>query len=205
MYIAVAGNIGSGKTTMTELIAERCNARTYFEESDNPYIGDFYEDMNRWAFHLQIYFLGSRIRHAKQILINDGMLIQDRTLYEDAYVFADNLHEMGLMNSRDFNTYMGIFEIAKDLIPRPDLLIYLKASVPTLVKQIRSRGREYEMNIMEDYLARLNGKYNNWIEENYDGEVMVVDVDNVNILEDAACMDKIITRIEEIRRSKKEK
>lgn len=202
MYIAIAGNIGSGKTTLTELLAERLDAKTYYEESDNPYIGDFYQDMNRWSFNLQIYFLGSRIRHASHILAQGGDLIQDRTVYEDAFIFADNLHTMGLMSSRDFDTYMGIFDIAEKLIPSPDLLVYLKASVPTLVSQIKRRGRDYEAGIMEDYLLRLNDKYNNWVENIYKGRVLVIDVDNTNFIENPEKIESIVETIENIRKSK---
>ena len=140
MYIAIAGNIGSGKTSLTEILANRTGARAYYEDSDNPYIGDFYDDMNRWSFNLQIYFLGQRIREAKSILSEGTDLVQDRTIYEDAYIFATNLHELGLMSSRDFDTYMKIFDLATALIPVPDLLIYLKASVPTLIHQIKKRS-----------------------------------------------------------------
>ena len=164
MYIAIAGNIGSGKTTLTQILTKRYDAKCYLEECDNPYIGDFYEDMNRWSFNLQIYFLGSRIQQTMDMLADNrdsGAIFQDRTIYEDAHIFADNLHEMGLMASRDIETYMKIFRLVTTLIPKPDLLIYLKASVPTLISQIRKRGREYEMNIDELYLKRLNDKYNN--------------------------------------------
>ena len=150
MYIAIAGNIGSGKTTLTEMLTERYGAKAYYEQSDNPYIGDFYNDMNRWSFNLQMYFLGSRIQQTMDILRSGPVdIFQDRTVYEDAYIFADNLHCMGLMSGRDFDTYMSIFGLITNLVPRPDLLIYLKASVPTLISQIRKRGREYEMNIDE--------------------------------------------------------
>ncbi|MBR2061387.1 MAG: deoxynucleoside kinase, partial [Tidjanibacter sp.] len=133
MYIAIAGNIGSGKTSLTQLLAQRFNARAYYEDIDNPYIGDFYDDMSRWSFNFQIYFLASRIKQTKDMLAGEGSVIQDRTIYEDAHIFAGNLHQMGLMSSRDFGTYMKIFELTKGLVPEPDLLIYLKASVPTLV------------------------------------------------------------------------
>ena len=182
MYIAIAGNIGSGKTSLTGLLAEKTGAEAYFENSDNPYIGDFYENMNRWSFNLQIYFLGQRIRQAADILSAGNDLIQDRTIYEDAYIFAANLHEMGLMTSRDFDTYMKIFDLATGLTQAPDLLIYLKASVPTLVRQIRKRGRAYEMSIQEEYLERLNRKYEQWIGKIYRGEVLVVDVDRLSLI-----------------------
>ena len=177
MYIAIAGNIGSGKTTLTQMLTERYAAKCYLEECDNPYIGDFYENMNRWAFNLQISFLGSRIQQTMDMLSDSesGVIFQDRTIYEDAHIFADNLHEMGLMTTRDIETYMKIFRLVTSLIPQPDLLIYLKASVPTLISQIRKRGREYEMNIDERYLKRLNDKYNHWIDKIYEGEVLVID------------------------------
>ena len=151
MYIAIAGNIGSGKTTLTQILTKRYNAKSYLEECNNPYIGDFYEDMNRWSFNLQMYFLGSRIQQTMDMLSDggSGVIFQDRTVYEDAHIFAGNLHEMGLMPTRDIETYMKIFRLVTELIPKPDLLIYLKASVPTLISQIRKRGREYEMNIDE--------------------------------------------------------
>ena len=197
MYIAIAGNIGSGKTTLTQMLTARYDARSYLEESNNPYIGDFYEDMNRWSFNLQIYFLGSRIRQTMEMLsdVSQGDIIQDRTIYEDAYIFASNLHEMGLMATRDIETYMSIFRLVTTLIPKPDLLIYLKAGVPTLTSQIRKRGREYEMNIDELYLKRLNDKYNDWIEHNYDGEVLVVDKDHEDFVSDPAVLDKICARL----------
>jgi len=198
MYIAIAGNIGSGKTTMTEMLAERLGARTYYEESENPYIGDFYRDMNRWSFNLQIYFLGSRIRNAARMLAAGGDLVQDRTVYEDAFIFADNLHDMGLMASRDYETYMGIFRIAERLIRQPDLLIYLRASVPTLVRQIQKRGRDYEAGIMENYLERLNQKYENWIADIYRGEVICVDVDNSDFVADPEKVDALAGQIREL-------
>ncbi len=199
MYIAIAGNIGSGKTSLTEILAKRTGARAYYEDSDNPYIGDFYEDMNRWSFNLQIYFLGQRIREAVTILAEGADLIQDRTIYEDAYIFASNLHELGLISSRDFDTYMKIFDLATGLIHAPHLLIYLKASVPTLVKQIKKRGRAYEAGIQEDYLEQLNQKYEEWINDIYQGEVMTIDVDQVNFIEDPSLLDGVVARIAELK------
>lgn len=197
MYIAIAGNIGSGKTTLTEMLTERYRAKAYYEVSDNPYIGDFYENMNRWSFNLQIYFLGSRIQQTMDILHNTtGDIVQDRTVYEDAYIFADNLHRMGLMSGRDFDTYMSIFGLITNLVPQPDVLIYLKASVPTLISQIRKRGREYEMNIDELYLKRLNDKYNNWIDNIYEGDVLVVDKDHEDFVSDPTVLEKICARLD---------
>mgnify|MGYP000472544108 CR=1 FL=1 len=197
MYIAIAGNIGSGKTTLTRILTERYNAKAYLEECNNPYIGDFYEDMNRWSFNLQIYFLGSRIQQTMDILRSGPVdIFQDRTVYEDAYIFADNLHRMGLMSGRDFDTYMSIFGLITNLVPRPDLLIYLKASVPTLISQIRKRGREYEMNIDELYLKRLNDKYNNWIDNIYEGDVLVVDKDHEDFVSDPTVLEKICARLD---------
>ena len=198
MYIAITGNIGCGKTSLTRILSERTGAKAYFEESDNPYIGDFYEDMNRWSFNLQIYFLGQRIQRAQEILKTGSDLIQDRTIYEDAYIFASNLHESGLMASRDFDTYMKIFDLATALIPVPDLLIYLKASVPTLIAQIRKRGRAYEMNIDEEYLSRLNAKYEHWVSAIYDGEVLVIDKDTEDFVENPSVLEKICRRIDSL-------
>ena len=205
MYIAIAGNIGSGKTTLTQMLTERYDARSYLEESNNPYIGDFYEDMNRWSFNLQISFLGSRIQQTMDMLSETGRgdIIQDRTIYEDAYIFASNLHEMGLMATRDIETYMKIFHLVTALIPKPDLLIYLKASVPTLISQIRKRGREYEMNIDEAYLGRLNDKYNHWIDNLYDGEVLVIDKDHEDFVSDPAVLEKICARLDALRATAK--
>ena len=198
MYIAIAGNIGSGKTTLTRMLTQRYNAKAYYEESDNPYIGDFYNDMNRWSFNLQISFLGSRIQQTMEMLADSksGVIFQDRTIYEDAHIFADNLHQMGLMSTRDIETYMKIFRLITSLIPRPDLLIYLKAGVPTLISQIRKRGREYEMNIDEAYLRRLNDKYNHWIDDIYEGDMLVVDKDHEDFVSDAAVFERICARID---------
>ena len=202
MLFRSAGNIGSGKTTLTEILTRRYGAKAYLEDTDNPYIGDFYEDMNRWSFNLQISFLGSRIRQTMDMLSeNAEVIFQDRTVYEDAHIFADNLHRMGLMSSRDFGTYMKIFNLVTNLIPKPDLLIYLKAGVPTLTAQIRRRGRAYEMNIDEAYLSRLNEKYEHWINDLYEGEVFVIDKDREDFVSDPAVLEKLCARLDALRQN----
>ena len=199
MYIAIAGNIGSGKTTLTEILTKRYGAKSYYEDVDNPYIGDFYEDMSRWAFQFQIWFLGSRIRQTIDMLSDgSGIIFQDRTIYEDAHIFAGNLHDMGLMTSRDFGTYMKVFDVSSNLIPKPDLLIYLKASVPTLISQIHRRGRDYEQNIDDGYLGRLNGKYNEWVNTMYDGEVFIIDKDKEDFVEHPEVLEKLYARLDQL-------
>ncbi|MBP3332275.1 MAG: deoxynucleoside kinase [Tidjanibacter sp.] len=202
MYVAISGNIGSGKTTLTGLLVDKFGAKACYETEDNPYIGDFYEDMSRWAFNLQVYFLGSRIKQTMDILREEGDVIQDRTIYEDAHIFADNLHEMGLISSRDFATYMKIFNLSTGLIRQPDVLVYLKASVPTLVSQILKRGRSYEMNIDISYLDRLNRRYNDWIENKYTGNVLTVNVDEADFIMNPDVVDDIAARIVEMTSNK---
>lgn len=200
MYTAIAGNIGSGKTSLTEILARRCNAHILEENIDNPYLNDFYEDMNRWSFNLQIYFLGNRIRQAAEVMQLPGDIVQDRTVYEDAHIFAANLHEMGLLASRDFGSYMEIFDISCGMIKQPDLLVYLKASVSTLISQIHKRGRDYEMSIQQDYLQRLNDKYENWINNIYTGEVITLDIDKEDFIVNPGIVDRVVARMEEIKK-----
>lgn len=196
-HIAVAGNIGAGKTTLTEMLSKHYKWIPNFEDVDhNPYLMDFYEDMPRWSFNLQIYFLNSRLRQLVEIQKGTQTVIQDRTIYEDANIFAPNLHEMGLMSKRDFDNYFHFFQTLKTLVQPPDLLIYLSASVPTLVGQIQKRGREYEENIRLDYLKRLNQYYNKWINSYREGRLLVIDVDKNKFPENGADLGEIITKVD---------
>ena len=196
-HIAVAGNIGSGKTTLTTMLAKHYKWEPHFEDVEhNPYLVDFYEDMHRWSFNLQIYFLNNRIKHLIDIRGGQDTVIQDRTIYEDAYIFAPNLFDMGLMTKRDYENYTSFFYNLKTLIKPPDLLIYLKASIPTLVDQIQKRGREYEENIRLDYLKRLNENYNKWIDKYEDGPLLVIDVNTCNFAEKEEDLADVVRRID---------
>ena len=196
-HIAVAGNIGAGKTTLTEMLSKHYKWIPNFEDVDhNPYLMDFYEDMPRWSFNLQIYFLNSRLKQLVEIQKGTETVIQDRTIYEDANIFAPNLHEMGLMSKRDFDNYFHFFQTLKTLVQPPDLLIYLSASVPTLVGQIQKRGREFEENIRLDYLKRLNEYYNKWIAEYKEGPLLVIDVDKNKFGEKDEDLGEIIRKVD---------
>ncbi len=196
-HIAVAGNIGAGKTTLTEMLSKHYRWIPQFEDVDhNPYLYDFYEDMPRWSFNLQIYFLNTRLKNLLEIQKGNETVIQDRTIYEDAHIFAPNLHEMGLMSKRDFENYFGFFETLKTMVNPPDLLIYLQASVPTLVGQIQKRGREYEENIRLDYLKRLNEFYNKWIDGYKEGALLVIDIDKNKFPENEEHLGEIIHKID---------
>jgi deoxyadenosine/deoxycytidine kinase len=196
-HIAIAGNIGAGKTTLTELLSKHYKWIPHFEDVDhNPYLMDFYEDMPRWSFNLQIYFLNSRLQQLVEIQKGTETVIQDRTIYEDANIFAPNLHEMGLMSKRDFDNYFKFFQTLKSMVQPPDLLIYLKASVPTLVGQIQKRGREYEENIRLDYLKRLNEYYNKWIDAYKEGPLLVIDIDKNKFPENEEHLGDIIRKID---------
>lgn len=195
MHIAVAGNIGSGKTTLTSLLSKHFGWKPHFEEVDNnPYLSSFYDDMQRWSFNLQIYFLNSRFRQVLDIRNSGADVIQDRTIYEDAYIFAANLHEMGLMSSRDFDNYRSLFELMSSYLQAPDLLIYLRASIPTLVRQIAKRNRDYEQSIRLDYLKSLNEKYENWISSYDKGKLLIIESDKIE-LEDPEDLSKVIDDI----------
>lgn len=197
MHIAIAGNIGSGKTTLSKILAKHYNWEEQLEDlQDNPYITDFYEDMQRWSFNLQVYFLNARFNNIRKLRSNNQTVIQDRTIYEDAYIFAPNLHAMGLMSTRDFETYISLFQSLNSMIQAPDLLIYLRASIPTLVRQIQQRGREYEDSIRLDYLKRLNERYEAWISTYNQGNLVVIDIDELDFLNNPSDTNKIITRIE---------
>ena len=179
MHIAVAGNIGSGKTTLTGMLAKHYGWEPLYESvEDNPYLASFYQDMQRWSFNIQIYFLNSRFRQVLDIRQRKKDVIQDRTIYEDARIFAPNLHSMGLMSTRDFENYRDLFDLMMSLVSKPDLLIYLRSSIPNLVAQIQKRGRDYESSIRIDYLTGLNKRYEDWIKE-YDGHLLIINVDEI--------------------------
>jgi deoxyadenosine/deoxycytidine kinase len=196
MHIAVAGNIGSGKTTLTSLLSKHYKWEPHYEDvDDNPYLNDFYQDMQRWSFNLQIYFLNSRFNQIIDIQKSGRDVIQDRTIYEDAYIFAPNLHSMGLMSTRDFENYFTLFNLISSLIDPPNLIIYLRASIPTLVNQIQNRGRKYESSIRLDYLKRLNERYEAWVESYKLGKMLIVDADNYNFPESAEDVSLVIDKI----------
>lgn len=196
-HIAVAGNIGAGKTTLTQLLSKHYKWIPNFEDvENNPYLNDFYEDMPRWSFQLQIYFLQSRLTQLIEIHNGTETVIQDRTIYEDAHIFAPNLHEMGLMSKRDFENYFNFFQTLKAMVKPPDLLIYIQATVPTLVGQIQKRGREYEENIRLDYLKRLNEYYNKWIEAYKEGPLLIINGDENKFGENEEDLGKVINMID---------
>lgn len=197
MHIAIAGNIGSGKTTLAGLLSKHYGWDAHYEDvDDNPYLNDFYDDMQRWAFNLQIFFLNSRFSQIIEIKNMDKTVIQDRTIYEDAYIFAPNLHSMGLMSTRDFENYFSLFNLMSSLIDPPDLLLYLRASVPTLVNQIQKRGREYENSIRIDYLKRLNERYEAWIESYKLGKLLIVEADAYDFPDNTDHLRQIIDKID---------
>ena len=197
MHIAVAGNIGAGKTTLTELLSKHYKWNPHYEDVDeNPYLNDFYNDMQRWSFNLQIFFLNSRFQQILDIRKSGKTIIQDRTIYEDAEIFAPNLHSMGLMSTRDFKNYKTLFDLMISLIQPPDLLIYLRASIPTLVNQIQKRGREYENSIRLDYLKQLNERYENWIKNYNLGKLLIINVDDLDITDNPEDLSFIIDKID---------
>tara|TARA_R110002072_G_scaffold4384_14_gene30786 strand:+ start:736 stop:1350 length:615 start_codon:yes stop_codon:yes gene_type:complete len=197
MHVAIAGNIGSGKTTLTRLLSKHYKWQAHYEEvDDNPYLDDFYNQMERWSFNLQIYFLNSRFRQILDIRNSGKNVIQDRTIYEDAYIFAPNLHAMGLMTNRDFENYKSLFDLMEEVTESPDLIIYLRSSIPNLVAQIHKRGREYENSISIDYLSRLNERYEAWVHNYNKGKLLIIDVDNLNFVDDPEDLGNVINRID---------
>ena len=197
MHVAIAGNIGSGKTTLTTKLSKHYKWEAHYEDvENNPYLNDFYKEMQRWSFNLQVYFLNSRFRQILNIKSSGKDFIQDRTIYEDAFIFAPNLHSMGLMSSRDFDNYQQLFSLMDSFVQGPDILVYLRASTTTLISQIQKRGREYENSIRLDYLTRLNERYEAWISEYAKGKLLIIDVDNINFSENEEDLGKVITKID---------
>lgn len=196
-FIAIAGNIGAGKSSLTGLLAKHFGWEAFYESvDDNPYLSDFYDDMRRWSFNLQIYFLSSRFRHQKQMLEREGRFVQDRTIYEDVEIFAKNLHEMGLMSDRDFENYEALFREMTNYLKEPSLLIYIRAQVPTLVQQIQQRGRDYENTIRIEYLERLNRLYEDWIQR-YPHEKLIIDTDDLDFVNNKEDLGQIIELVEQ--------
>ena len=197
MHIAIAGNIGSGKTTLTRMLVDHFHWTPKYESVDyNPYLADFYNDMERWSFNIQIYFLNKRFLDVVEISKHEEIIVQDRSIYEDACIFAPNLHNMGLMSTRDFDNYKSLFTLMSSLVKAPDLLIYLRSSIPHLVGNIQKRGREYESSIRLDYLKGLNALYEEWIENYTDGKLLIIDVDKLNFEESPEDFSTICDRIE---------
>lgn len=197
-HIAIAGNIGAGKTTLTTQLANIFGWEVHYEDTENnPYLSDFYNDMSRWSFNLQIYFLNSRYQQVLKILSGNKTVVQDRTIYEDANIFAPNLHDMGLMSARDFENYYTLFKTMSSQVNSPDLLIYLKAGLPKLVANIATRGRDYEENISMEYLQKLNERYDTWVKNYKDGKLLIVDVDNLDFINKEADMNHIVNQVKE--------
>ena len=196
MHIAIAGNIGCGKTTLTRKLAEHYGWQPRYESvSDNPYLEDFYADMERWSFNLQIYFLNRRFKEVVEISQTDDIIVQDRTIFEDACIFAPNLHDQGMMSDRDFNNYKDLFDLMMSLVKLPDLMIYIRSSISTLVSQIQKRGREYEQTMRLDYLQGLERRYEEWI-KTYEGRLLVIDGDNCKFGDNPEHFDQVINRID---------
>jgi len=196
MHIAITGNIGAGKTTLSEMLSEHFGWDIQYEAVDtNPYLDDFYHDMGKWAFNLQIYFLGSRFKQITEIRKSNKNVIQDRTFYEDAYIFAENLHDMGFLSDRDFNNYRSIFHLMTSFVSAPDLLVYLRADTSKLVSQIAARGRDYETSISIEYLSKLNEKYENWINNYKEGKLLIINMDEIDFVKNPEDFKSIISNI----------
>ncbi|MDG2396158.1 MAG: deoxynucleoside kinase [Flavobacteriaceae bacterium] len=202
MHIAISGNIGAGKTSLTKLLSKHYKWQAHFEEVlENPYLDDFYNQMERWSFNLQIYFLNSRFSQLMEIQKSGKNIIQDRSIYEDAYIFAPNLHSMGLLTKRDFQNYKSLFDLMESMVTGPDLMIYLRSSIPNLVNQIHKRGRKYESTISINYLSRLNERYEAWIQKYKKGKLLIIEVDKINFVDQTEHLDSIIDKIDlEIKR-----
>ncbi len=197
MHVAIAGNIGSGKTTLTQLLAKHFGWQPHYESVDNnPYLANFYDDMQRWSFNLQVYFLNSRFRQVLEIRNSGKNVVQDRTIYEDAYIFAPNLHDMNLMDTRDFENYAALFELMSSFLKPPDLLVYLRAEVPTLVRNIQKRGRDYEASIRLDYLKSLSERYESWIENYKAGKLLIFDIDHLDFAQKPEDLGLVIERVQ---------
>ena len=198
MHIAIAGNIGACKTSLTELIAKHYGWEAHFEDViDNPYLDDFYTHMERWSFNLQIYFLKSRFQQLLAFKNSPKNVVQDRTVYEDAHIFAPNLNAMGLMSQRDFKNYYDLFNLMESLVDGPDLLIYLRSSIPNLVNKIHKRGRDYENSISIEYLSRLNERYEAWISTYDQNKMVIIDVDDIDFVDNKDDLKTIISKIDE--------
>ena len=196
LFVAVAGNIGAGKSSLTRLLAERFGWKPYFESvDDNPYLPDFYADMTRWSFHLQIYFLANRFKHHKRMTESGEPVIQDRSIYEDAEIFARNLHDIGKMDDRDYSNYVSLFQVMTDYLKSPDLMIYLRASIETLLKQISRRGRSFEQGIQRVYLEQLNKHYEGWIANYHRGPLLIIESDNLDFVNRQSDLEQIIRLI----------
>jgi deoxyadenosine/deoxycytidine kinase len=196
-HIAIAGNIGAGKTTLCELLSQQFNWQVNYESTDdNPYLSDFYDDMQRWSFNLQVYFLNNRYRQILEIQSGDITVVQDRSIYEDAHIFAPNLHQMGLMSARDFKNYFDLFQLMTNHIQPPDLLIYLRADISTLVKHIQTRGRDYEANMSINYLNKLNERYENWIRNYTEGNLLILDVSKLDYKNNLADIQLVVEQVE---------
>ena len=197
MHIAIAGNIGAGKTSLTKLLSKHYKWQSHYEEvMENPYLDDFYNEMERWSFNLQIFFLNSRFSQLIEIQKSGKNIIQDRSIYEDAFIFAPNLNSMGLLTQRDFQNYKSLFELMETMVTGPNLMIYLRSSIPNLVNQIHKRGRVYEASISIDYLSRLNERYEAWVQEYTKGKLLIINVDEINFVDNKEHLNSIIKKVD---------
>lgn len=195
-FIAIAGNIGAGKSTLTKMLAETFTWQPFYEaNAENPYLADFYKDMNRWSFHSQVFFLGKRLEHHRQLLDYPGSVIQDRTVYEDAEIFARNLYQQGNMSQRDYDAYRSLYKAVSAFLPPPDLIIYLESTVDTLINRIKHRGREFEQNIDPNYIRQLNGLYEDWIQDWTASPILCIEMDSLDFQHNPSDFAQIITKV----------